>query len=242
MALIEIQFHSNQLDLNTNIYVIKPNVFSNNENLKVLYLLHGYQGDYTNWVKYTRVLKYVEGTNLLVVMPSAYNSYYIDNELTGKYFSYLTEELPNLINKTFNITQTKENTFIVGLSMGGYGALKTALTYPDRYSKAVSFSGVTKLENVISRTKDGAKKKAEIMFTNDIIKENSLFNLAKKSLNKTSLYITCGTEDFLFAENNEFHEYLNNLNFKHIYLTSPGVHSWDYWDEQFKLALKWLLD
>jgi putative tributyrin esterase len=149
MALMMIEFHSNVLELNTNLYVIKPNILQDNEELKVLYLLHGYQGNYANWVKYTNLIRYVDGTNLLVVMPSGYNSFYVNHEIFGDYSKYVAEEIYELINKTFNIKQTRENTFVAGLSMGGYGALKTALSYPEKYSKAVGFSSVIKLENMI---------------------------------------------------------------------------------------------
>lgn len=241
MALIEIQFNSNLLELNTSLYVIKPNAFKDNKDLKVLYLLHGYSGDYTNWVKYSNILKYVEGENLLVVMPNAYNGFYIDNESTGQYFSFLTEEVYNLIDKTFNINQTRENTFIAGLSMGGYGALKAGLTYPDRYSKAVSFSGVMDLDNMLKISNSPRKEKLETIFTKEIQEQDNLYKLSEKSINKIPLYITCGTEDFLYKDNNKFHKHLKDIGYKHLYLTSSGIHNWKYWDEQIEKALKWLL-
>lgn len=241
MALIEIQFHSHKLELNTSLYVIKPDPFKENKDFKVLYLLHGYSGDYTNWVKYTNILKYVEGENLLVVMPSAYNGFYIDRDSSGQYFSFLTEEIYDLINKTFNINQTPENTFIAGLSMGGYGALKAGLTYPNKYSKALSFSGVTSLENMLERSNGPRKEKLKSIFSDEIQDYDNLYKLSKKSLNKVSLYITCGTEDFLYKDNEHFHNYLKKINYDHLYLTSPGIHNWTYWDEQIKNALKWIL-
>lgn len=242
MALIEIQFHSKVLDLNTSLYVIKPNITEDNKNLKVLYLLHGYQGDYTNWVKYTNILKYVERTNLLIVMPSGYNSFYIDNKIYGNYSKYIVEEIYELIDKTFNINQTRENTFVAGLSMGGYGALKTALTYPEKYSKAVSFSAVIDLEQIIKRVKVELQDKTKLLLNEDVRKENNLFKLASDSLNKVELYIACGTEDYLYKENDEFHKHLTNIKYDHIYLKSPGIHNWEYWDEQIQKALKWILN
>jgi|SRR5690554_5505389 len=242
MALIEIQFHSKVLDLNTSLYVIKPNITEDNKNLKVLYLLHGYQGDYTNWVKYTNILKYAERTNLLIVMPSGYNSFYIDNKIFGNYSKYIVEEIYELINKTFNINQTRENTFVGGLSMGGYGALKTALTYPEKYSKAVSFSAVIDLEKIINRVKDELQDKTKLLLNEDVRKENDLFKLSTEALNKVELYIACGTEDYLFKENDLFHEHLTKIKYNHIYLKSPGIHNWEYWDKQIQKALKWILN
>ena len=191
MALMMIEFHSNVLELNTNLYVIKPNILQDNEELKVLYLLHGYQGNYANWVKYTNLIRYVDGTNLLVVMPSGYNSFYVNHEIFGDYSKYVAEEIYELINKTFNIKQTRENTFVAGLSMGGYGALKTALSYPEKYSKAVGFSSVIKLENMIDRVKDSLRPKTELFLNKDTAKRIVFILFLKKALNKVELYFTC---------------------------------------------------
>lgn len=242
MALIEIQFHSKVLDLNTSLYVIKPNEFTENDNLKVLYLLHGYQGDYTNWVKYTNILKYVELTNLLVVMPSGYNSFYLDHEIFGEYSKFIVEEIYDLINKTFNINQTKENTFVAGLSMGGYGALKTALTNPNKYSKAASLSAVIDLKRIMERVKPAFKAKREELLNEEIIKKNNLYTLSKKALNEVKLYLACGTEDYLFKENEDFHQYLKEIKYEHLYLTSPGIHNWEFWDKNIQKIIEWLLN
>ena len=125
--------------------------------------------------------------------------------------------------------------------MGGYGALKAALTYPDKYSKAASFSGVMDLDNMLRISNETRKKKLKNIFTEEIQDHDNLYKLAKKSLNKVPLYITCGTEDFLYKDNNKFHKYLKSINYEHIYLTSPGIHNWEYWDEQILKALKWIL-
>lgn len=242
MALLEIKFHSNKLERHTSINVIKPNNIKSNNDLQVLYLLHGYSGDYTNWVRYTSIEKYVEGTNLLVVMPSAYNGFYVDHENGEPYFSFLTEELPQFINDTFNITQTKENTFIAGLSMGGYGSLLAGLTYPDKYKKVAAFSSVIDIDYLLERSTGVRKVKMENIFTKSVRDKFNLYTLAKKSLNKIPLYITCGTEDFLFKDNSNYNIYLNEIGYKHTFLTSPGIHSWDYWNEQIVKAIKWFLD
>lgn len=242
MALIKIEFHSKVLDLNTNLYVIKPNEFGENSSYKVLYLLHGYQGDYTNWVKYTNILKYAEKTNLLIVMPSGYNSFYVNSKLYGDYETFIKDEVYDLINKTFNINQTKENTFIAGLSMGGFGAIKTALAHPDRYKKAVGLSSVVDLVSIIQRVKDSLKEKTKLLLNEEVTTANNLYTLAKDSLGEVELYLACGTEDYLFKENEDFHNYLNEINYKHTYSTSPGVHNWEYWDKEIKEVLKWLLN
>lgn len=242
MALLEIKFHSNKLERHTTINVIKPTNVKSNDDLQVLYLLHGYSGDYSNWVRFTSIEKFVEGTNFLVVMPSAYNGFYVDHENGEPYFSFLTEELPQFISETFNITQVKENTFIAGLSMGGYGALNAALTYPNKYKKAASLSSVIDIDYLLERSTGVRKAKMESIFTKDVKEANNLHTLAKKSLNKIPLYVACGTEDFLFKDNNNFNKHLNEIGYKHIYHTSPGVHSWDYWNEQIVNVLKWFLD
>lgn len=242
MALMEINFNSTYLERTTTISILKTNTFKENKDFQVLYLLHGYFGDHTNWLRHTRLEKYLSGKNVIVVMPSAYNGFYIDQEGFEQYFSFLTKELYDFVDKTFNIKQTPEKTFIAGLSMGGYGAFKAALVHPEKYSKAAGFSSVTKLDTIVERSGPQRKSKLLKFFGPNIKDEDDLYKLADKSLNKVSLYLTCGTEDYLFSETKELHEHLTKLGFKHTYKTSSGNHNWDYWDEQIKLAIPWLLD
>ncbi len=239
MALIDINFESKYLSRTTNVYVLKPTYIDKKAPLYMLYLLHGYTGEYTNWIRHSNIERYVSGKNVIVVMPSAYNGYYTDIKGWDYYFSYLTKELPNLIKTTFNVKVPRDNTFIAGLSMGGYGALKAALSYPSKYKKAASFSGAVDIQRFKDDSNLGRKSRFNFTFGKTVSAKNSLFRLAEKSLNKVDLYISCGTEDFLYQDNNRLHEHLEKIGFKHQYITRPGTHDWLFWEDEIQNALKY---
>ncbi|NLN51163.1 MAG: esterase family protein [Acholeplasmataceae bacterium] len=242
MALIKLNFHSQSLARTTDLYVIKPDYLSPDKEVSLLYLLHGYTGDYTNWIRFSNIEKYVFGKNLIVVMPSAYNSYFTDLGTKEKHFTYVAVELPKFIESIFNLKVKRENTFVAGLSMGGYGALKIALTYPERYSKAASFSGALIIQNMITRVNLERKKHFEVVFGKTLKKEDDLFYLATEALNKVDLYISCGTEDAMFKDSAQFHQYLKEINFNHFYITKPGNHNWEFWDQEIKQAIEFFIN
>ena len=112
---------------------------------KVLYLLHGLSDDASAWQRYTSIETLAAAYGLVVVMPSVGRSFYIDQPNGQKYFTYLTEELPHYLADVFDLAPRREDTLIAGNSMGGYGAIKAAFCYPERYRAAASFSGVLSL-------------------------------------------------------------------------------------------------
>ena len=112
---------------------------------KLLYLLHGLGDDASAWQRYSSIETLAAVYGLVVVMPSAGRSFYIDQPNGQKYFTYLTEELPQYLADVFKLAPSRENTFIAGNSMGGYGAFKAALLHPELYTAAASFSGVLSL-------------------------------------------------------------------------------------------------
>lgn len=233
MALIQMNFHSPILDQGVNVNIILPENRDNSK-LQVLYLLHGHSGDYSNWVRFSNIEKYVSGKQVVVIMPSGYNVYYTDAKNWVKAFSYLTQELPAMMNKMFNLNVPRERTYIAGLSMGGYGALKALFTYPEQYGKAASFSGALDVKNMLNRLSEDRKVIFHTIFGESIDKKEDLFELSKSFKHEADIYISCGTEDFLFQDNEKFIHHLNHLNIKHTYITKPGTHNWEFWDEEVK--------
>ena len=118
---------------------------------RVLYLLHGYSDDQTAWQRWTSIERYAEGLNLAVLMPAAQNSFYTDMLHGGKFFTFLTEELPALARALFPLSSARSDTFVAGLSMGGYGAFKLALSRPDLYAAAASLSGAVDIGAVVTQ-------------------------------------------------------------------------------------------
>ena len=161
MAFLQIQFFSDVLNVASTVNVIMPeanqgigvetskNRAKNRELPKVLYLLHGYSDDHTIWMRRTSVERYAAAHNLTVVMPAVNHSFYC-NEVHGeRYWDYVSEELPATIQRFLRVSDKPEDTFVAGLSMGGYGAMRLALTYPERYAAAGSFSGAVDITGIV---------------------------------------------------------------------------------------------
>jgi S-formylglutathione hydrolase FrmB len=256
MALIHCDFFSEVLGISTSMCVILPqNTRSQigmagsekKEKYPTLYLLHGLSDDHTIWQRRTSIERYVSDLGLAVVMPAAGRSFYTDMKHGYKYFTFISEELPEIARQFFPLSEKREDTFAAGLSMGGYGAFKLALSCPDKYASAASLSGAvdmgarfrsnevldtTEFENVFGNLNsfDGS--------------ENDLYALAKKVLAsdgpKPKLYQCCGTEDFLYEDNKSFKKFIEGTDFDYTYEEGPGVHEWAYWDAEIQKVLKWL--
>ncbi|MFP3904911.1 MAG: alpha/beta hydrolase, partial [Armatimonadota bacterium] len=144
MALIHAHFHSNILKLAVSMDAIIPEPAQpadEGRRYPVLYLLHGLSDDHTIWQRRTSIERYVADMDLAVVMPAADRSWYTDMDRGPKYWTYITQEIPTIARHLFPISAQPQDTFVAGLSMGGYGALKMALTHPEQFAAAASLSG-----------------------------------------------------------------------------------------------------
>lgn len=151
MAVMKIEYYSQVLDMEWGVNVLYPDANRVEEpeceDIPVLYLLHGMSGNHNSWLKRTNVERLLRGTNLIVVMPNTSNGWYTDTQYGFDYYMALAEELPQVLKRFFpNMTSKREKTFIAGLSMGGYGCFKLALT-TNRFSHAASFSGALSFQN-----------------------------------------------------------------------------------------------
>lgn len=148
MALIQTTFMSYCLGKQTSVTVVLPISLTaglkcgRKEKFQTLYLLHGMSDDNSNWLRYTTIEKMAEENKIAVVMPNADLSFYTDMAYGSNYYSYISNELPNVMRAMFPLSDKKEDNFIAGLSMGGYGAFKIAMKNPDNYEAAASLSGV----------------------------------------------------------------------------------------------------
>lgn len=238
--LIHQKVPSKYLEIDTDLYIIRPNEIKEGP-IYLLYLLHGYSGDYTNWVRYTRIEKYVDGKNMIVVMPSGMNMYYLNTATWYPYFSYLTKELPKIIEETYRLPIKKENTFIAGLSMGGYGALRAILS-TNHYAKAAAFSGALDIRALTKEVPNLRKSAFETVFSKTIRLEDDLYHLATKQTKDIELYISCGVDDPFLVDSQQFVDVLKQHNIKHVYYEKPGSHTWDFWDQEIQSALKFFLN
>lgn len=241
MALIRINHKSAVLGKASDILVIVPEA-PKREKLRVLYLLHGLSDDYSAWLRYTSIERYLRyNTDTMVVMPDAQKSFYTDMVYGNKYYTYITEEIPNFLKATFNMSLEREDTYIAGLSMGGYGAFKIALKNPEKYSAAASFSGALDIEGISQLNDDFKRETIAILGENVSLKnsdENLMCLIEKPMPQKPRLLQMCGTGDFLYHFNQNFKKSIENKEFDYKYSEGPGEHNWDYWDQCIIKALE----
>jgi putative tributyrin esterase len=249
MALLQVDFRSEILEADVSMNVILPNNRTENTQTKVVYLLHGYSGNHTNWIRLTAIERYIRDQQIAIIMPNMGNSFYTDMAYGFPYFTFLTDELPKKISSFFNLKPNQKDTYIAGLSMGGYGALKAALTYPKRYHKAVSLSGALDAAKLYETAKEKKPRLYyETIFGIDNIKntKHDLFHLITTLKNQNEsipdIFIACGLEDFLYEDNIKFVKHLQSNQVKHTYLESKGAHTWDFWDQYIEKALDWMLN
>ncbi len=243
MAYISCDFKSEVLDMDTVLRVILPES-GVNEDTKVLYLLHGIKGNSSAWQRFSRIESYIRDYNIAVIIPEVQRSFYINMEYGLKYFDYITKELPQDVKKFFNLNIKRENSYVMGLSMGGYGALKCAFTYPENYIGCASFSGAVDLKFLLEymiTNDDSIKNEAKGVIGDSLKPENDLFWLLENHTVEEipNMYISCGDKDFLKMPNYKMREYLNSKNYKFLYEEWEGEHTWDFWDVSVVKALKY---
>lgn len=220
----------------------------------VLYLLHGLTGHFDNWTDKTKLKDYATGYDYIIVTPEGNNGWYTDSATVpnDKYESYIIQELVPEIDASFRTLADREHRLIAGLSMGGYGALKFGLKYPEKFVLAGSFSGALPVAGWTSKFFESGAMKGAIP---DSIKsvygaddsptraDNDIFKIVReitpeKAKSLPFIYVDCGTEDFLIQGNREFANLLLEKKIPHEYRQLPGVHNWAFWDSSVKEFLE----
>lgn len=242
MALLQCRIFSHALTVATEVQVIMPQGRPGPH--PVLYLLHGYSDDQSIWCRRTSIERYADAKGIAVIMPGVGHSFYSDMVYGSKYWTYVSEELPQIMQEMFAISSKREHTFVAGLSMGGYGAFKLALSHPDRFAAAASLSGVMDVARLCNE--DAFKPAMQLCF-GDITtlpgSHNDLFALADSVASQGDqplLYQCCGTEDFLYADNIRFRDHAQTRGLTLTYEEGPGTHEWGYWDAGIRRVLEWL--
>lgn len=220
---------------------------------KTLYLLHGVLGNYTDWVCGSRIQRYAEENNLAVVMPSGDNAFYVDQPNANNFYGkFIGEELVELTRKMFPLSRKREDTFIGGLSMGGYGALRNGLKYSDTFGCIAVLSGAILVEEMAARTEDGAlfiesKAYAEACFGDlgKLLDSDKNPKWLVKELKKAGkalpkIYMACGDKDSLLPVNKDMAAFLKGQGADVTFEVGPGAHEWDFWDAYIKKTIDWL--
>ncbi len=163
-----------------------------------------------------------------------------------KYYDFITQELTCVVKGLFPVSEKREDTFIAGLSMGGYGAFKIALRNPEMFSKAASMSGVMDIKKRLDNFEEKDEESLWVFGSPEGFKkeEDDLYylisSLTEKNIPVPDLFQCCGTEDFLYKDNTEFRDYLKKLSIDLVYSEEPAIHSWDYWDKKIQDILDWI--
>lgn len=236
MAHMTVTRKSGALGKETQLHILAPNGRVE-QPLKVLYLLHGLSDDSSCWSRLTSLELFARNGNFLVVMPDGGRSFYHDTPYGENYFTYITKELPDWIRFLFPVSEKREDTFIAGLSMGGYGALKAALTYPEQYGGVAAFSSVCD----VKRHYEDNSLPVKVMFGDQPCWDHlDLYELAKRAncaQQKPLIYHWCGTSDFLYQDNLNFRAHMESLSFDYHFYDGEGDHMWKYWNEQVEKAM-----
>lgn len=253
MALVRCDFFSEALELSTSMTVVLPQATQTQIGMSgvagdapapVLYLLHGLSDDDTIWLRRTSIERYAAGLGLAVVMPQVHRSFYRDEVHGNRFWTFLSQELPALVGHFFRLSDRREDTFVAGLSMGGYGALQWALRCPERFAAAASLSGALDLARL---RRDGDRAAVFDRVFGDAAIEGSdgdLLALLDRSGDAVgelpALYVGCGTQDVLIEDNRAFAEHATRRGLTVTTDFGPGEHEWGYWDRQIQDVLRWL--
>jgi putative tributyrin esterase len=253
VAHLRCDFFAETLGLSTSMTVILPQRTTSQFGMTgrvgddpppVLYLLHGMSDDDTTWLRRTSIERYVAPLGLAVVMPQVHRSVYTDGVYGGRYWTFLSEELPGIVDTFFRVSQRRADTFVAGLSMGGYGAVKWALRRPDRFAAAASLSGAVDVVRRRGRVPIEDPKLYERVFGDREVtgSDDDLFALIGRAdpASTPALHLCCGTEDELVAENRRFVAACRAAGLAVTTDFGPGMHDWDYWDARIQDVLTWL--
>jgi putative tributyrin esterase len=252
MALMRCDFFSEVLGFSTSMTVVLPQRTTGQVGVSgsgrggdvpTLYLLHGLSDDDTAWTRYTSIERYAADLGIAVVMPQVQRSFYTDEAWGRPYWTFVADELPAVARSFFRLSSRPEETYVAGLSMGGYGAFKLALRHPERFGAAASLSGVLDL---------GARMRTMVSEVDPLMwrrvfgdtpfdgGDNDLLALLDKVTDPPPLFQWCGTEDALYEGNLRFRDACTGRSIPLTSQFSAGTHEWTHWDDKIRDVLAWL--
>jgi putative tributyrin esterase len=257
MAFFQVKFFSNTLGMNTSMNVILPQQntkqIGTKENSKrdkypTVYLLHGMSDDESIWMRRTSIERYASEYGFAIVMPTTNLGWYTNTSYGLNYWNFISEELPKVCREFFpSMSQSREETFVAGLSMGGYGSFKLGLAKSDIFGAAASLSGALNIASSsgIERFKENRVFWEGIFGPLEKIKNsnNDLFYLADELINlnkeKPRFYLWCGEEDFLYQNSLDMEKKMKDLGLSIEAHYSKGNHDWFFWDSEIQNVLRW---
>lgn len=240
MALLTCEFFGKSIEKRSSCVVITPDLPGRGP-YPVLYLLHGLSDNHTAWQRWTNIERYVGGYRMIVVMPDAHRSFYVNapKESGLAYEDHIVKDVVDFVDRTFHTVRGRQGRALVGLSMGGYGALMLALKNPGKFCAASSHSGAVFFGHQLL---DEARKHiwAGLIGNKYPGGPYDLFALARRRLkqeNRPALRLDCGRNDPLIQYNRALDKHLTAIRYPHIYREYPGRHDWDYWDAHIRESI-----
>jgi putative tributyrin esterase len=246
---------SRTLQMETGLSVLVPDKADRDRPYRVVYLLHGICGRSGDWLEYSMLPVFARTYGAILVMPEVARSFYADQTYGLKYFQYVAEELPDIVGQTFNVAAGRENTAVVGCSMGGYGALRLALTHPGRYGWAAGLApACLYLDEGIPFLRANPEQ-ARAAFGEQLVTDlaavfgpdfawdesYSIRSLAAKALaapERPRLSVSCGTEDgMMIGDCRRFRDDMAALGYPLAYDEWSGGHDWTFFNRALELAL-----
>ena len=238
-------FHTESLNREMHYRILLPRGYrARPKRFAVLYLLHGLYGDYTNWDTNTKLEQYSETLPLIIVLPDAGDSWYTNSVTVpgDKFEDYIVKDLIPEIDSHYRTIRLRDARAIAGLSMGGYGAMKFALKYPEMFAFAGSLSGAFDAPRDLDVRVPEFREKLLAVFgpSSDANRSANDLLVLLNRVNAASLpylYVQCGTGDGFLTINREFVSSLPRRSISYEYHETPGGHSWDYWDRSVQTLL-----
>lgn len=262
MALIQLNFMSECLMRTVSVQAVIPfdkvampgMPAQEKKPFSTLYLLHGIFGNDMDWISGTRIRHWAEEKDLAVIMPAGENHFYVDCKANGeRYGEFIGRELPQKMRELFPLSEKREDTFLGGLSMGGYGAVINGLKYQDTFGDVIGLSSALVLEDVCC---EDSMDLGKTIFGSGFYP--TVFGDLKKlpgsdkdyrallseahgvKKDRTRLYLCCGTEDALLERNRSLAALAKEKGWDCTYEEGPGGHDWIFWDTFIKKAMDWL--
>jgi len=237
-----IQVFSPSMNKNIKTCVITPDDYKkSNKKFPVVYLLHGYSGNYGSWAKdFKDLARQVDQYGFIVIgVDGNFSSWYFDSPIdpTFKYETYVIKELVPFVDKNYKTIASREGRAISGLSMGGHGALYLSFKHQDMFGAAGSMSGGVDIRP-FPENWDIKKRLGTLTEFPENWEKNTVTNMLELVKdNKLKMIIDCGVDDFFMDVNRELHNKMLTLKINHDYIERPGKHNIEYWENSLKFQL-----
>ncbi|MHC5228966.1 alpha/beta hydrolase [Enterococcus sp. LJL99] len=240
MTIARMSFRSQVLGKGTSLNIYLPENMT--RDTPVMYLLHGYSDDCNAWLDATSLARFAGDYPFMIVMPQVELSYYTNMAYGDDYWDFIAIELPQRIKEWYGVKSDPAKTFVAGLSMGGYGAFKWGMQAPEKFRAAASMSGALDIVSLWER--DQSRNKSFGLVFGDIAhlsaSTDNLFQLFSDKLKTEqapAFLQICGTEDFLYEDNQTFKKKATDALANFTYEEGPGGHTWEFWNQEIQRVL-----